>query len=171
MNETIANINTAIAKAMEELKTDLKAYGIAESMAIRGDEDITFPALVFPDGECIDVYSETDHHDVTLYHRLNEISFQEDRSRSFGSGTSYITTADMSLIVFGKREHISPWEMERIARGAIASCNGCGLVRSDFSALQIFATEYAGVTYFISPKYYLFKINYRITDTYNNRCK
>lgn len=171
MNETIANINMNIAKAMEERMSDIKTYGIAESMAIRGDEDITFPALVFPDGECIDVYSETDHHDVTIYHRLSEISFQEDRNRSFGSGTSYITTADMNLIVFGKRDIISPWEMERIVRSAIASCKECRLVRSDFSALQIFATEYAGVTYFISPKYYLFKINYRITDTYNNRCK
>lgn len=171
MTETVRHINEAIDMALSEQGADLKAYEIAEAIAVRGEDEITFPALVLPDGECISVYGETDNHDVTLYHRLNEIAFQEDARSSFGRSTGYVATADMSLVVFGKREFISPWEMERIARSAIAACDGCSLVRSDFSSLQIFASEYAGVTYFLSPEYFLFKINYRITCAYNPRCK
>ena len=169
MTDSIAHINETIADLLQG-EHDLKAYTLAESIAVRGDEDITFPALILPTGECIDVYGETDKHDITLYHRLNDISFQEDNTSSFGSHNGYTEAADMSLIVFGKRKCLSPFEMERIARKAIAFTDKCTLSRSDFNMLQIFASEYVGVTYFMSPEYYLFKINYRITRPYNAGC-
>lgn len=168
MIDSIAHINDTIADLLQG-EHDLKAYALAESIAVRGDEDITFPALILPNGECIDVYGETDKHDIILYHRLNDISFQEFAG-SYGSHNEYTAVEDMSLIVFGKRECLSPFEMERIARKAISLTDKCTLSRSDFNMLQIFASEYVGVTYFMSPKYYLFKINYRITGTYNAGC-
>ncbi len=170
MKETIRNINAGIEAALVEQKptADVKAYGLAESVAIRSDEDVTFPALVLPDGECISVYGETDKHDVIFYHRLGDISYNEDSNASFGSRRVYTEVADMSLIVFGKRERFSQYKVEQLARQAIARQAECTLVRSDFNALQIFASEYAGVTYFMGSAYYLFKINYRITST--NRC-
>jgi predicted kinase len=116
------------------------------------------------------VYSETDKHDVTLYHRLNDISFQEVTNQSFGSHKKYQEVDDLSLIVFGKRAAIDQFTMERIARKAIASIDARTVVRSDFNALQVFANEYLGVTYFLTPEYYMFKINYRITSTYDDRC-
>lgn len=172
MNDTIEHINATIAANLRQAlpTADLRHYALAESVALRGDEDITLPAIVLPDGECYDVYGETDKHDVVLYHRLGDITYNEDTRNAYGSGTTYTQVADMSLIVFGKREKISQFRMERIARQAIAQHTGCSLVRSDFNALQIFANEYAGVTYFMGSAYYLFKINYRITSTYNPRC-
>lgn len=169
---TVERINNTIARLVdtEECRIDLQAYALAESVAIRGDEEITFPALVLPNGECISVYGETDKHDITLYHRLNDISFSENNTASYGSQNDYTETADMSLIVFGKRKALSPFEAESMARKAVAIAGNTSLVRSDFNSLQIFASEYAGVTYFMSPEYYLFKINYRITRTYNARC-
>ena len=167
MQQVVEHINATIESLLE---LDIKAYGIAESIAVRSDEETTFPALVLPDGECISVYGETDKHDVTFYHHLNSISFQEESTASFGSANGYTQTADMSLIVFGKRVCISPFDMEQIARKSIAQEKGCMVSQSDFASLQIFASEYIGVTYFMSPEYYLFKINYRITSTYNPRC-
>lgn len=167
MKDEIKHINDKIKSSIE---CDVRLYELAESVAVRGDDEITFPAMILQDGECVSVYGETDKHDVTLYHRLNDVSFQEESASSFGNGKGYTETADMSLIVFGKREAISPYDMERIARKAIADRSRCTISRSEFNALQIFASEYVGVTYFIPPDYFLFKINYRITSTYNTRC-
>lgn len=172
MNEIIRHISQATADYVKQVKTaDVKTYGLAESVSLRGDEDVTIPALILPDGECINVYSETDKHDVTLYHRLSDVSFQDSGNNgAYGDAVSYAETADLSVIVFGKRECISPFRLEWIVRKAIAKQKNCTLVRSDFNSLQVFASEYAGVTYFMPPAYFLFKINYRITSTYNARC-
>ena len=173
MENHINGINTRIGNTLKELlpTSDLQSFGPAESIAVRDDSsDVTFPAIVLPNGECYSVFGETDKHDVTLYHRLNDISFQEDSKAAYGSGHGYSETDDMSLIVFGKRAGISPFRMEKIARQAIESDNANTIVRSDFNSLQVFANEYAGVTYFLDPRYFLFKINYRITSTYNARC-
>ncbi len=169
MQQVIEHINATLADLLQDL--DLKAYSLAESVSVRSDEEMTFPALVLPDGECISVYGETDKHDITLYHRLNNIAYQEDTTASYGDGKGYFVTADLSLIVFGKRASLSPYEAERACCRAIATERHCSLSQSDFASLQIFASEYVGVSYFISPEYYLFKINYRITSTYKAGCE
>lgn len=168
MQAVIEHINASFADLLQDL--DIKAYSLAESVSMRSEDEVTFPALVLPDGECISVYGETDQHDITLYHRLNGVSYQEDTASSVGSRNGYTETDDMSLIVFGKRESLSPLEAERAARLAIAKQKPCSLSQSDFASLQIFASEYVGVSYFMSPAYYLFKINYRITGTFSPRC-
>ena len=168
MEKKIDIINNEICKALGG--KDVLALGLAEAVAIRGEEEVTFPALILKSGECINVYAETDKHDVTLYHRLNAISYQENDNAAWGSNKGYTETADMSLIVFGKRDAISQYEMEKIARGAIIKDNANSISRSEFNALQVFASEYMGVTYFMGTEYYLFRINYSITSTYNARC-
>ncbi len=168
MQAVIEHINAALADLLQDL--DIKAYSLAESVSMRSEDEVTFPALVLPDGECISVYGETDKYDITLYHRLNGVSYQEDTASSVGSRNGYTETDDMSLIVFGKRASLSPLEAERAARLAIAKQKPCSLSQSDFASLQIFASEYVGVSYFMSPAYYLFKINYRITGTFSPRC-
>lgn len=168
MEKKIDIINNEICKALGE--KNVLALGLAESVAIRGEEEVTFPALILKNGECINVYAETDKHDVTLYHRLNAISYQENDNAAWGSNKGYTETADMSLLIFGKRSKISQYEMEKIARGAITKDNSNSISRSEFNALQVFASEYMGVTYFMGTEYYLFRINYSITSTYNARC-
>lgn len=168
MEKKIDRINNEICKALGEL--DVLALGLAESVAIRGEEEVTFPALILKSGECINVYAETDKHDVTLYHRLNAISYQENNNATWGSNKGYTETADMSLLIFGKRSKICQYEMEKIARGAIIKDNANSISRSEFNALQVFSSEYMGVTYFMGTEYYLFRINYSITSTYNARC-
>ena len=168
MEKKIDIINNEICKALGEL--DVLALGLAESVAIRGEEEVTFPALILKSGECLNVYAETDKHDVTLYHRLNAISYQETDNASWGSNKGYTEVADMSLLVFGKRCKISQYEMEKIARRAITKDNANSISRSEFNALQVFASEYMGVSYFMGTEYYLFRINYSITSTYNARC-
>jgi hypothetical protein len=168
MEKKIDIINNEIQKALGGL--DVLALCLAESVAIRGEEEVTFPALILKGGECINVYAETDMHDVTLYHRLNAISYQENDNAAWGSNKGYTEVADLSLLVFGKRDKISQYEVEKIARGAITKDNANSVSRSEFNALQVFASEYMGVTYFMGTEYYLFRINYSITSTYNARC-
>ena len=168
MEKKIDIINNEICKALEEL--DVLALGLAESVAIRGEEEVTFPALILKSGECINVYAETDTHDVTLYHKLNAISYQEKNNDSWGSTKGYTKVVDMSLLVFGKRGKISQYEMEKVAIHAITSDNANSVSRSEFNALQVFASEYMGVPYFMGTEYYLFRINYSITSTYESRC-
>lgn len=172
MKEVIEHINKTIADSLQQLQptTSIKTYGLAESVAVRDEDSQTLPAVILPSGECFNVYGLTDKRHVVLYHRLADISFQEDAGASFGAGRGYSEAADVSIIVFGKRERISQYQMEQIVRKAIAAREDCTLVRSDFNSLQVFANEYQGVTYFLTPGYFLFKINYRITSTYNARC-
>lgn len=172
MKKALEDINTAIKQAVQETwKTaDVKTYALAESVTVRADEETTFPALVLPRGECIEVFSRTDKHDATLYHRLTGISYQEDADASFGSGKAYAKTADLAIIVFGKRDKIDQFELEGLIDNVLASNKDCTIVSSDFNSLQIFATEYAGISYFMGSAYFLFKINYRLTSTYNARC-
>ena len=168
MEKAIAKINNDIIGSLGQM--DVKAYGMAESVAIRGEEEVTFPALILDNGECINVYAETDKHDVTLYHHLNSISYQDNDNASRGDSKGYTGVADMSLIVFGKRSKINQYEMERITKAAIVKDNNNAIARSEFNMLQIFATEYMGVTFFMNPEYYLFRINYSTTSTFNARC-
>lgn len=168
METIIQNINAAITANLHEIapNADLQAYELAESVAVRSDDDITFPAIILPNGECMSVDAETDKHDITLYHRLGTISYQEDAKNAFGDKKNYTMVADMSLLVFGKRSVLNQFQTEKIARQAIATIKECTLNQSNFNALQIFANEYAGVTYFMGSAYYLFKIDYRITNAY-----
>lgn len=169
----IENINKGIEKRVTATnpKASLLFYGLAESVAVRGDEDVTIPALVLPFGECIDVYGETDKHDITLYHRLNEISYQESENDGYGSARGLNEVADLSIIVFGKRKSVNPIGLERVVRDSIMADPNNLVVRSDFNSLQVFASEYIGVTYFMTPDFFLFKTNYRITSTPDARCK
>ena len=172
MIKDIEHINKAIVENLrkDNPEVDVLPYGLAESNALRGDEDVTIPAFVLPHGECINVYGETDKHDVTFYHRLNEISFQDNEEDSYGGRREYTEVADLSLIVFGKRTIVNPLRVENLARNAIAANSKCSIVRSDFNSLQVFASEYMGVTYFMTPDFFLFKINYRLTSTSRLRC-
>ena len=167
MEKAIEKINKTIKGLVD---CDVKAYGLAESVAIRSEEEMTFPAIILDNGECINVYAETDKHDVTLYHRLNSISYQEDSNTAIGDSNGYAGVADMSLIIFGKRSAINQYEMEKIARAAIVKDNTNAIARSEFNMLQVFASEYMGVTFFMNPEYYLFRINYSVTSTFNARC-
>lgn len=171
MIKEIEHINKAIANAIENegRKINLQTYCLAESIAIRSEEDVTFPAIVLPNGECLDVYSATDKHDITLYHRLNRISYSETE-QGFGNSRAYNEVDDMSLLVYGKRARIDQLRLEQIICKAIVSNPANTIMESDFNSLQVFASEYLGVTNFMTPAYFLFKINYRLTSTYNPRC-
>lgn len=169
MEKAIAKINNDICGLTCHL--DVKAYGIAESVAIRDkEEEVTFPAFILDNGECINVYAETDKHDVTLYHRLNSISYQDNDNASRGDSKGYTEVADMSLIIFGKRSEVNQYDMEKIAKAAITKENTNSIARSEFNMLQVFASEYMGIKFFMNPEYYLFRINYSITSTFNARC-
>jgi len=172
MKERIDHINKAIIDAVYnegKKPLDLQPYSLADSVAILGNEDVTFPAIVLRNGECISVYNETDKHDITLYHRLNRVSYSEVE-QGFGNARAYNEVDELSIIVFGKREKIDKFRLGQLICKAIASDPANTLVESDFNSLQVFASEYLGVTYFMTPAYFLFKINYRITSTYNPRC-
>lgn len=169
MEQTILQINEWIKQQLTQV--DIKDFALAESVAVRSEDgEVTFPALILPNGEGINVYAETDKHDVTLYHRLNSISYQDNENVSIGSARGYTEVDDISLIVFGKRKKQNKYELERVIIAALSKNNHISISRSDFNALQIFASEFTGVTYFLGTEYYLFKINYSITSTLNTRC-
>ena len=174
MNQVqLQNIKDAIVHALIEFPKEIDAntLGLAESIAIRDEgSDTTFPAIVLPNGECINVYGAADKHDVTIYHRLNGINFQENAGASFGSGAAYDEVSDMSIIAFGKRLSISQFRLEELLRKAIVSQSGT-LVSSDFNSLQVFANEYVGASFALPPEYFMFKINYRLTSTWMPGCK
>lgn len=143
-------------------------YGLAESVAARDSKgEKVVPAIVLPDGECFDVYGLADMKDATFYHRLQSSQFGS--VQSFGSTKDYEKTSDVSLIVFGKRQVYDQFVLADTVCAALGKIKNVTLQGVDYNLLQVFATEYSGLSCFLNPDYFLFRINYRITSTFN-RC-
>lgn len=167
MDNAIHTLNTEFARAIADIfeNMDVMLHGLAEPVLVRDTErEITLPAIVFPNGECLGVYDECDKHALTLYHRLQSVSYSESQS-AYGSRRDYAQTVDVSLLVFGRRE-INQYQLENALCRVISRDNKRLLVGTDFNAVQVFASEYSGLPYFLSPDYFLFRINYRITSTF-----
>lgn len=167
MHNAIKIVNEQILSIFKK-GAKVQLYGLAESVASydkNGGKVV--PAVVMPDGECFDVYGLADMHDATLYHRLQNTQFNQ--KQSFGSAKDYEKANDVSIIVFGKRRVYDQFVLEDAICAAIGSLQNVSLQSVDHNMLQVFATEYSGLSCFLDPDYFLFRINYRITSTYD-RC-
>lgn len=169
MSDTINKINDRIVDNIREMcdKIDGQIFGLSHTIGIR-NEEVSIPAVILPNGECISIYDEADQHDIVCYHHMNSKSYQES-ANSFGNLRTYDEICDMSLVVFGKRR-VSPYAIENALCAAISSDNGNVLQGTDFNSTQVFAQEFNGLANFLNPDFFLFKINYKITST-KSRCK
>lgn len=148
----------------------LTLFGLAEPVLVRDSEsETTSPAIVNVKGECHVVYSALDYSDVTIYSRLQNIAYEDDPTTSFGSRKGYKQSADVSIVVLGKRK-LGIYNLERLLADAISASGERVLSSSDFNAVQVWSSEFPGVPYFINPDYFIFKINFRI-NTSTARCK
>ena len=163
MHAVIYSINETIASIFDA-EANVQLYGIAESVAARDEEgEKTVPAIVLPSGECLGVYSLADMKDATFYHRLHNTNFT--LTTSFGSRKAYERVSDVSLVVFGKRAKHDQYALADAVCEALGSRTDITLQSVDYNLLQIFSSEYSGLTCFLNPDYFLFRINYRITST------
>lgn len=172
MEKTIEQINKAVAaRVIEEFgKTDVCVFGLAEPVLVRDHEsDTTSPAIVCSDGECRVVYDALDSSIVTIYGRLQSISYERGTTSAYGNSQGYDQVADASLIAIGRRT-INSYRMERVICDVLGSVKGCQLASADFNAVQVWASEFPGVPYFINPDYFLFKINYKLSTSTGIRC-
>lgn len=171
METKIQKINEALQASIIALigyNATSMLYGLAEPVLIRDtDAEQTLPAIVKCDGECINVFKECDVHDVTLYHRLQSKSYTA--KAGYGGRITYDEVCEMSLIVYGFRKAVNPYELEKTLCKAIIEDSARSIGSTDFNAIQVFATEYSGMPFILNPDFFLFKINYRITSTLN-RC-
>lgn len=171
MDKRVLDINSRIVSALKERigkLIDAKVYGLAEPvMEFNSDGEKMIPAIYLPCGECINVFTETDMHDVLMYHKLQSIS-RRDRN-GYGSRRTFDETAEMSIVVFGKRA-FNQYQVERVIAEAIMQDEKCSVSASDFNAFQVYANEYTGQAFFLDTRYFLFKINYSITCTRNDGC-
>lgn len=162
MKSTIHSINKSITNLIG--RGNILMHDVAEAVIIRESEDKILPAIVCEDGEC-DVNLFDDRFDVGLYHKLNGITY--NHLAGWGDESQLKSVHDMSLIVYGKRDFISPYHMEKIIGEAIGGASvgnvDCTTISADFNRLQVFATEFSGYPFFLQPNVFLFKINYRIT--------
>lgn len=171
MEQFVEQLNNTLASVLDGFKT-CKAktlYGIAEPVLTRDTEnEITLPAIVDELGECYDVFGHVDENDIVLYHKLNSISYSGSEA-SYGSRTTYRKEADMSLVVYGRRT-MGRDAVEKALCAKLSGTKGVSLNNTEFGAVQILATEYAGLPYFLNPDYFLFRINYRVTSTLAEGC-
>lgn len=171
MKSILDTLNNAICERIISIYGEqcrICPYGLAEPVLWRGDDERTVPAIVNHSGECIDVFKDCDKNDLTFYHKLQSISFDKS-DQSFGSLTSYSKNSEVSLLVYGKRT-INPYALNQTICAVISRQTDCELVSVDFNAVMILASEYNGMPFFLPPNFFLFKINYRITSAFDNRC-
>lgn len=167
MHTIIQSVNEALNSIFSE-RADVQFYGLAESVAARDKNgEKVVPAIILPDGECYDVYGLADMKDATFYHRLQNSQFSQ--VQSFGSAKDYAKVSDVSLIVFGKRKVYDQYVLADTVCSTLGSLRNITLQSVDHNLLQVFASEYSGLSCFLDPDYFLFRINYRITSTFD-RC-
>lgn len=173
MDRFVEQLNDSLGAILGRFEgcSRVKLYGIAEPVLTRdADSEITLPAIVDAQGECYDVFGSADENDIVLYHKLNSVTYTSADAKSYGSRTLYEKDADMSLVVYGRRV-IGRDEIEKAVCGELSRTKGVRLSGTDFSGVQILATEYSGLPYFLNPDYFLFRISYRITSTLAEGCK
>lgn len=167
MHKLIDSINATIASVFKNT-SDVQIFGLAESVAARDKSgERVVPAIVFPDGECYDVYGLADIHKATIYHRLQNSQFNS--TTSFGSFKSYEKVSDISLIVFGERKCYDQFVLADSISAAIGKRSDVTLLSVNHNLLQVFSDEYNGLSCFLNPDYFLFRINYRLTSAFD-RC-
>lgn len=167
MHDDIQSVNNAILNIFKK-GADVQLYGLAESVAARSkDGEKVIPAIIFPNGECYDVYGLADEKDATFYHRLQSVQYEQ--KQSYGSVKSYDKACDVSLIIFGKRKVYDQFVLADSVCSVLGGMHNVTLQGVDHNMLQVFASEYSGLSFFLDPDYFLFRINYRITSTYD-RC-
>ena len=172
MDKTIATLNRLIGERVARKFgiTDVRVFGLAEPVLVRDSEsDTTSPAIVNADGECHVVYDSLDCSRVTIYGRLQSISYETNASQAFGNGKGYEQVADASVVLIGSRQ-INPYALEKIVADAIGTSDGLQLTSADFNAVQVWGSEFPGVPYFINPDYFLFKVNYKLSTSTDLRC-
>jgi len=171
MDAFVEQLNISLGAVLDgfaECRSKL-LYGIAEPVLTRDTEnEITLPAIVDEQGECYDVFNHVDENDIVLYHKLNGISYNKTDA-GYGSKVAYAKEADMSLVVYGRRA-IGRDSVERALCAKLSVTRGISLNNTEFGAVQIMATEYAGLPYFLNPDYFIFRINYRVTSTLIEGC-
>lgn len=166
-------MNGIIAKINEKIVADanlenMAMFGVADPVIVRDEDGETlFPVIIEPDGECHDVLTD-DANDVHVYHRLNVKSYGTMPSSGYGDDPKRAVIYDMSMIVSGRRESIDPYRMEHLCVLAIeAAAEGkrstTEVSMTNFNRMQVFSSEYTGLSFPIQPNIFLFKINYKIT--------
>lgn len=173
MKQRIHTLNKILEQAVVSVagkKCKTTMLNLAEPVLVRNkDAETTMPAIVTDCGECFDVFGEADRSAVTIYHRMSNIGYGGRGAGNYGSHTSYTQTVDLSAIVYGRRV-IDQYSLEKALCAAISRQSDCVLVSSDFNAVQVFASEYQGMPFILNPNFFLFKINYRVIGTFDNRC-
>lgn len=147
-------------------------YGVAEPVLTRSgdDNEVVIPAIVDSTGECVNVFEEADENSMVMYHRLNSKSYS---SQAPAYGSRKISTAeyDMSIIVFGQRKCTNPNIAEEKIVDLMSMMPAIDVRDSNFNGVQVLSSEFSGMPYFLTPDFYLFKINYRINSALNGCIK
>jgi hypothetical protein len=166
--EIVAQINDGISMRALEKGITMRLFGLAEPIVRRsGNEDEVFPAIVLADGECSEVFVDDDYG-AGAYHRLLGKSYQTLRM-GFGDGSIEQITADMALICWGMRKITgSAQTMEDMLYAALPQ--GVSPMQTIFNRREVFASEFAGIPFFLNEDVILLCMKYRINATKNRKC-
>lgn len=153
-------ISSRITSRVKSLGLRVQFYPLAESVLVRDTEsDTTAPVIVDARGECVSVYDVLDSNDVTMYTRLQSISYSE--SEGFGSGRTYDEESSLSLVVIGKRNHNKHATMSAVV-SVLRQFDCVALEQCEVSAQTIWGSEFSGMPYFISPDYYIYRFSFSV---------
>lgn len=158
----IYRINKAIEDSLSELKVN--ALGIAEPIVIRDGNDVEIPAIILSDGECLSVLD--DDSDVCCYHKITKKTYSTDNKGGYGDSKKVSSESDMSLVIYGFRTKITPYDAEQMITKAIMGL--CTVTSVDFNRNTLFYQEYSGIRFFLQPDVFLIKINYKLKEKLNS---
>lgn len=156
MHKTIANINEAISNALKDYKTSIMA--IAEPVPVQANTKV--PALINKKGEC-NTNLFNDKCDIGMYHRVLSNGYSSTNAGGVGDNPGLTRQMNMALVVYGKRKACDQFELEHLLISLLSRMQ-CKPSESLFERSEIFASEFAGVEFFIKPDYFLFRIKYSI---------
>lgn len=180
LDNIVSNINAA-------LKAKLTAFprsfygGIAYPIARKKDNAYEFiPAIISNSGEAR--YMTFDDVDqVTIYHRIANSSYTQDKVQSYGDGyTSFQQNYDIDVVVMADRRtvEVSPDVLEAAIASnipAMDKLDGVNYVNilpvsANHNSRSLFSQEFQGVSYYLKPDHIFFSIRYRVELKYQKGC-
>lgn len=189
LNDIVPILNAVLKTSQLKHKNFQKAqlHDIADLIPTFDKEDnrTTRPVLVEKDGGTVDV-SLRDTDKLQIYHRILNLNYEEATDDNFGEEKNVLReVANMTMVMFGevKRNRVFPEDLAAAANIGLPatltkaqllllSLYSCSVVMGEtiLSQEEVFAREYEGVQYNLTPHTILIAVNYQIITVYNKAC-
>jgi len=165
IESAVSNWNKAVINHFPDSQKMIN--GIATPIIERDKGNRFFPVIVKKDGDCVYPFADDDYM-FGIYHRLLNIDYLKNQSKSYGDNSRIKAVAELLLVCWGWISFIDVLQMERTLHSL--SPKSILFSQVNFDRRQVFFSEFSRVNFFLPPELFLFSIRYKVQFTVDKNC-